>query len=71
MADQGNHRVQKFDSAGNFVSEWGSEGSGDGELLWPYSVAVDTTGHPHAMASRITVGREDTVVVLRYTPDVW
>jgi DNA-binding beta-propeller fold protein YncE len=25
-----NHRVQKFDSTGNFITKWGSKGNNDG-----------------------------------------
>ena len=32
VADLGNNRVQKFTSDGEFITEWGSEGSGDGEF---------------------------------------
>ncbi len=32
VADVGNHRVQKFDEDGNYVSEFGSEGSGAGQF---------------------------------------
>ncbi|MBP9115548.1 MAG: SBBP repeat-containing protein, partial [Acidimicrobiia bacterium] len=30
VSDQYNNRVVKFDSSGNFVSKFGSSGSGDG-----------------------------------------
>ena len=32
VTDLGNARVQKFDSNGNFLSEWGSKGTGPGKL---------------------------------------
>ncbi|HEX7845839.1 MAG TPA: hypothetical protein VF476_08585, partial [Chitinophagaceae bacterium] len=32
VVDQHNHRIQKFDSAGNFISMWGKQGSGQGEF---------------------------------------
>jgi hypothetical protein len=33
VTDLGNSRVQKFDSTGNFLAEWGNRGSNDGEFL--------------------------------------
>ena len=37
-----NHRVQKFDSDGVFITEWGSFGSSDRQFKQPYDVAVDS-----------------------------
>lgn len=42
--DGANHRVQKFSSNGIFVTKWGTKGSGDGQFLWPESIAVDSAG---------------------------
>ena len=36
-------RVQKFDSSGNFITKWGSYGSGDGEFDRPTRVAIDSS----------------------------
>ncbi len=33
MADQGNHRIQKFDSFGNFDLSWGSDGSAVSQFI--------------------------------------
>ncbi len=41
MADWRNDRIQKFDSRGNFISQWGSSGEGDGQFHRPAAVAVD------------------------------
>ena len=30
-----NNRIQKFDSNGNFLSKWGTTGSGDGQFINP------------------------------------
>ena len=35
VADTSNHRIQKFDSNGNFITKWGSEGTGNGEFKKP------------------------------------
>lgn len=45
VADLYNHRIQKFDSAGNFLTKWGSFGSGDGQFDRPYGAAVDLSGN--------------------------
>ena len=46
----GNHRVQKFDSNGNFITKWGSEGVGDGQfsLVTP-GVDVDSSGYVYVV----------------------
>ena len=40
VTDLGNSRVQKFDSTGNFLTEWGNRGSNDGEFGHPNGIAV-------------------------------
>ena len=40
-----NHRIEKFDSNGTFLTKWGSWGSGDGQFKYPYGVAVDSSGN--------------------------
>jgi DNA-binding beta-propeller fold protein YncE len=44
VVDQHNHRIQKFDSDGNFILMWGKEGSGNGEFNFPYGIAVNSKG---------------------------
>jgi DNA-binding beta-propeller fold protein YncE len=44
VADNGNHRIQKFDAAGNLLTLWGSQGSGNGQFSTPSYVAVDHRG---------------------------
>ena len=43
VTDTNNNRVQKFDSNGNFVGQWGSQGSGNGQFNNPTGIAVDQT----------------------------
>ena len=43
VADNENHRIQKFTSVGTFITKWGSYGSGDGQLGFPRGVAVDSS----------------------------
>src|SRR5207249_459619 len=45
VADAGNHRIQKFDANGTFLTAWGSPGSGDGQFRGPEGVATDASGH--------------------------
>jgi DNA-binding beta-propeller fold protein YncE len=44
VSDSGNARVQVFTAQGRFVRQFGSYGSGKGQFLSPYHLAVDATG---------------------------
>lgn len=44
ITDTGNHRVQKFDREGNFITQWGGFGNVDGQFNFPYGIAVDHKG---------------------------
>jgi DNA-binding beta-propeller fold protein YncE len=44
VADRENNRIQMFIADGVFVTEWGTEGSGDGQFDWPNDVAVASDG---------------------------
>jgi DNA-binding beta-propeller fold protein YncE len=47
VADFGNHRIQKFDGSGRFVTAWGRAGNADGEFnsnRGPAGIAVDHAG---------------------------
>jgi sugar lactone lactonase YvrE len=44
VADSGNHRVQAFDSLGNFLTAFGQYGSGEGQFNNPQGMAVDGNG---------------------------
>jgi len=45
VADSGNHRIQKFNSAGTFLTKWGSLGIVAGAFNSPFGVAVDASGY--------------------------
>jgi sugar lactone lactonase YvrE len=45
VADTDNHRIQKFDSNGTFITKWGYYGDRDGEFSWPNRIAVDASGN--------------------------
>ena len=40
-SDTGGIRIEKFDSSGNFVKDWGAFGNGDGNFTRPWAVAID------------------------------
>ncbi|MDQ3718626.1 MAG: 6-bladed beta-propeller, partial [Thermoproteota archaeon] len=44
IADRANDRIQVFDNNGNFITKWGSIGSGDGQFNSPVGVAVGADG---------------------------
>lgn len=44
VVDFENARVQKFNSAGQFITLWGSRGSNDGQFQQPTGIAVDSNG---------------------------
>ncbi len=45
VVDEGNCRIQKFDSNGNFITAWGQLGNRDGEFWFPQGVAVDSQSY--------------------------
>ncbi len=45
VVDSGNNRIQKFDSNGTYLSQFGSSGSGNGQFTSPQGIAVDTAGN--------------------------
>ena len=52
VTDQQNHRVQVFNSSGEFLRKWGSFGSGDGQFDFPRGIAVDISGNVYVTNSR-------------------
>jgi DNA-binding beta-propeller fold protein YncE len=44
MGEAGIPRVQKFDTNGNFITKWGSYGTGDGQFIDPEHLAIDSEG---------------------------
>ena len=41
----GNRRIVKFDPDGNYLMEWGREGSGPAEFVNPHAIIVNAGGH--------------------------
>ena len=44
VADRWNNRIQKFTPDGKFVAQFGSKGSGPGQLMYPHGITIDTGG---------------------------
>ncbi len=44
VADSNNHRIQKFDSSGNFITKWGTFGNSPEAFDSPSGVEVDSEG---------------------------
>ena len=51
VCEFGNHRVQKFTSAGVFLGWWGVNGTGQGELRQPWGIARDSRGRMYVLDS--------------------
>jgi hypothetical protein len=49
VSDSGNARVQVFTSRGQFIRQFGSYGSGKGQFLHPFDVAVDNAGNVYVV----------------------
>jgi hypothetical protein len=52
----------KFDSSGNFLLKFGSNGSGDGEFSYPVGISVDSNGN-------VLVADSDKKNIQRFTPN--
>ena len=44
-----NNLVQRFDLNGNFINEWGSAGSGDGQFNKPTGITIDSSGNVYVV----------------------
>ena len=44
VTDLGNHRVQVFTTAGEFIGGWGGPGSAPGQFQFPHSLVADAGG---------------------------
>ena len=45
VAGGNNHRVQKFDSSGTFLSKFGTSGTAEGQFNFPGDIAFDSSGN--------------------------
>ena len=51
VTDIGNNCVEKFDSNGNYLTQWGSPGSGNGQFEYPEGIAVDSSNNVYVADS--------------------
>jgi DNA-binding beta-propeller fold protein YncE len=49
VVDSENARIQVFDTDGNFISKWGSYGTGDLQFRKPADIAIDATGNVYVV----------------------
>ena len=49
MTDDYAHRVQKFDMCGNYISQLGSYGTGQGQFRFSGSIATDSAGNVYVV----------------------
>ncbi|XP_011409049.1 PREDICTED: E3 ubiquitin-protein ligase TRIM71-like, partial [Amphimedon queenslandica] len=66
VTDYNNHRVQKFTHDGKYLSKFGSEGSGPGQLKSPAGIAVDNAGLVYVSEQsnhRVSIFTSDRVFV--------
>ena len=68
VADDLNHRIQKFTPDGVFVTEWGTQGTGDGQFYSVYDVSVATDGSVYVADSGTWSSLENNRVQ-KFTPD--
>ena len=55
-----NHRVQKFDTSGKFLTKWGTQGREEGQFLYPFNIAIDKSGNVYTV---------DRYSVQKFTPE--
>jgi hypothetical protein len=49
VADTYNHRIQKYNSSGAYLAQWGSRGSGNRQFLYPIGIDVDKSGNVYVV----------------------
>lgn len=52
VVDSGNNRIQRFDAEGNYLSEFGSFGTENGQFNAPWGVAIDNDGFVYVTDSK-------------------
>jgi DNA-binding beta-propeller fold protein YncE len=67
--ESGNRRVQKFDSAGTFISKWGTLGTGDGQFNNPWGMCIDSSSNLYvadAINNRVQVFNSDGTFLYKW-----
>ncbi|WP_341301991.1 cadherin-like beta sandwich domain-containing protein [Lysinibacillus sp. FSL H8-0500] len=52
VADAGNHSIKKFTSNGEYLTEWGGFGTGNGQFNYPTDLAMDSAGNIYVTDTR-------------------
>jgi DNA-binding beta-propeller fold protein YncE len=74
VTDTGNKRVQKFDSEGNPLGQWGGGGAEPGQFLEPVGIAVDAQGSIYVADTwnqRIQVFDGDFQFLMQWRVEAW
>jgi uncharacterized protein (TIGR03663 family) len=74
VTDTGNKRVQKFDSEGNPLGQWGGAGTEPGQFLEPVGIAVDQEGNIYVADTwnqRIQKFDEDFQFIAQWPLQAW
>ena len=66
VVDSDNCRVQKFDSSGNFLLKWGSNGTGNGQFYFPSGVAVDSSGNVYVTDTGVQKFNSNGVFITKW-----
>jgi hypothetical protein len=43
--------IKKFDSNGNFITSWSTEGTGDSQFWLPHDIAIDSSNNVYVVDS--------------------
>ena len=74
VTDTGNKRVQKFDSEGNPLGQWGGAGPAPGQFVEPVGIAIDQEGRIYVADTwnqRIQVFDEDFGFLSQWRLEAW
>jgi len=74
VTDTGNKRVQKFDSEGNPLGQWGGAGPAPGQFVEPVGIAIDQEGRIYVADTwnqRIQVFDEDFGFLSQWRVEAW
>ncbi len=71
VADMVNHRIQKFDPDGNYITQWGTRGIDPGEFVAPAVIYIDDAdviyvGQTYGTDTDVTGGFTDTTRIQKF-----